>query len=132
MVKLKYPFLLDFYSMPGKQRIYEEMKRSSSGEREFYSGSLVRLQIEFVKHRSPKLKDVIRFCKYWKKETQLNIPSYAIELIAIKVWEDQGSPDSKSLKDLITAVFTTMMQFRHLAVAWYANYNSSLCEPIKT
>lgn len=104
--------------------IYSEMEAKTDFDRTFYSGSLVKLQIDFVKHQSAKLKDVIRFIKYWKKMNKLDLVSYAIELIVINVWENTNLPEEQSLKQLIIAVLTELMNFRTFAISWDDNYDS--------
>lgn len=104
--------------------IYSEMEAKTDFDRTFYSGSLVKLQIDFVKHQSAKLKDVIRFIKYWKKMNKLDLVSYSIELIVINVWENTNLPEEQSLKQLIIAVLTELMNFRTFAISWDDNYDS--------
>lgn len=62
------------YCEKGKHATYQEMKRQSNKNKEYYSSALSPLQTEFVqtKATTPSLKSLIRLVKYWKK-TQLKV-----------------------------------------------------------
>lgn len=121
---------IDIDDTEEKNDIYREMENKKDFGRTFYSGSLAKLQIDFVKHQSTKLKDVIRFLKYWKKTRELDIISYGIELISIHVWENEDLPEEQSMEELIIAVLTELMHFREFAISWDENYDSTFCEPM--
>lgn len=46
--------------------IYKEME-SATFFRDYYSAALSPLQIKFVSHVPPKVKNLIRLMKFWKK-----------------------------------------------------------------
>ena len=46
--------------------IYKEME-SAPFLREYYSAALTSLQIDFVSHIPPKVKNLVRLMKFWKK-----------------------------------------------------------------
>jgi hypothetical protein len=52
--------------------VYEEMRSESTKNREFYSASLVQLQVDFVSKQAANVKNLIRLVKYWNK-THLNV-----------------------------------------------------------
>ena len=53
--------------------IYKEMDSEPHSRRKFYSAALAPLQIEFVSHVPPKVKNLIRLMKFWKNSFKVSI-----------------------------------------------------------
>lgn len=47
--------------------IYKEMESAPVFLRDYYSAALTSLQIDFVSHIPPKVKNLVRLMKFWKK-----------------------------------------------------------------
>lgn len=86
----------------GLKTIYSELSALSSpacsaSEAQNYSVSLAPLQIKFVKGHNETVKRGIRLLKYWKQAKNLDLRSYAMELLAIHA---ARSGHEKSTKDV--------------------------------
>ncbi|KAK3577493.1 hypothetical protein CHS0354_026447 [Potamilus streckersoni] len=113
----------------GTAAVYGEMARSED-LRHYYSASLVKLQLNFVKVLPTKVMSLIRLVKHWRKS---ELPSdsgkgrwptsYILELIVIKKWEDAGRPERFDLKNLLHSFLQALVNYRDLKVVWYKNYD---------
>ncbi|KAL3868664.1 hypothetical protein ACJMK2_041442 [Sinanodonta woodiana] len=119
----------DVLGMHGQSAVYDEMFRSED-LRPYYSASLVKLQLNFVKVLPAKMTSLIRLVKYWRKS---ELPSdsgngrwptsYILELIVIRKWEDAGRPERFDLKRGLHSFLQALVNYRDLKVVWYQNYN---------
>ncbi|XP_072036194.1 2'-5'-oligoadenylate synthase 1A-like [Amphiura filiformis] len=119
----------------GKPQIYESMLPRGNFEREFYSASLVKLQVDFIKTKPVVVKELTRLVKYWNKEVvgsalkdKKPLPSsYPMELITILAWERAGSPTAfnrlQGFKAVISIIATELPTLRK---HWTCNYDESM------
>ncbi|KAL3868662.1 hypothetical protein ACJMK2_041440 [Sinanodonta woodiana] len=109
--------------------VYDEMLKSED-LRPYYSASLVKLQLKFVKVLPAKVMSLIRLVKHWRKS---ELPSgsgvgrwptsYILELIVIRKWEDAGRPERFDLKRGLHSFLQALVNYRDLKVVWDQNYN---------
>ena len=110
-----------------------EMLDCSDEDKRYYSAALVKLQVEFVKSKPAKVKDLIRLVKYWRKtciEDKVCGPrlptSYPLELITIFCWEDAGRPNSFDTRVGFKAVLQKLVDYNDIKIMWYKNYSEEL------
>nr|XP_022293878.1 2'-5'-oligoadenylate synthase 1A-like isoform X2 [Crassostrea virginica] len=112
--------------------IYKEMDLEPRFQH-FYSAALAPLQIDFVSQVPPKVKNLIRLMKFWKKtefEDSVSDPdrklpsSYLLELIVINEWKRAGSPQNFDLRKGFYQVLTAITNYRTMRLASTQNYTS--------
>ncbi|XP_038044085.1 2'-5'-oligoadenylate synthase 1A-like [Patiria miniata] len=90
--------------------LFETMMTRSSEDRELYSVSFAKSQVDFVKRQPGCVKELIRLVKNWAytelpEELQ---KSYPLELITIFKWQRAGKPESfnktRGLKDVLRSL----------------------------
>ncbi|XP_041359731.1 2'-5'-oligoadenylate synthase 1A-like [Gigantopelta aegis] len=76
---------LDITTTKSLLDIYSEMEQSDEDLRRYYSACLSRVQKNFVNENTQpaKVKNLIRFIKFWVKVEQIPLRSYFIELLVI-------------------------------------------------
>ncbi|XP_048249318.1 2'-5'-oligoadenylate synthase 1A-like isoform X2 [Haliotis rufescens] len=98
---------VDVLRAGSERSVYRQMETMGEHERSFMSVCLGPLQTEFVKTRPPRVKDLIRLVKHWKRTEDVDeLVSYSIELIVIKECETPGKLENFDLK----AGFTYVLQ----------------------
>jgi hypothetical protein len=108
------------------------MKAKDEDTKHFYSAALTELQVEFVKPKPSKVKDLIRLVKHWCKEYVVEnkkpadgfFPnSYLLEMVTIHAWEEAGSPNQFEMAVGFRAVMEKLRCHRKLDIVWYDNYD---------
>ncbi|XP_007900096.2 2'-5'-oligoadenylate synthase 1 isoform X1 [Callorhinchus milii] len=105
----------------------------SDGE---FSTCFTERQRLFVKNRPEQLKDLIRLVKYWYKmyvkprkhdlPPGIRLPKkYAVELLTIHAWEQNGSPDKFSMAQGFRTVLELICRYRDLCIYWSHYYKLS-------
>ncbi|XP_078322334.1 2'-5'-oligoadenylate synthase 1A-like [Crassostrea virginica] len=113
--------------------IYKEMDSEPHSRRKFYSAALAPLQIEFVSHVPPKVKNLIRLMKFWKnsfkgKKSKKQLPpSYLLELIVIGEWNRAKSPENFDLQKGFYHVLTAIRNYKEMGLVSTQNYTSHHC-----
>ncbi|XP_041358887.1 2'-5'-oligoadenylate synthase 1A-like [Gigantopelta aegis] len=76
---------LDITASKSLLDIYSEMEQSDEDLRRYYSACLSRVQKKFVNDNTQpaKVKNLIRFIKFWVKVEQVPLRSYFVELLVI-------------------------------------------------
>lgn len=110
--------LVDIKSFHTKMRVTSEAKRN------LYTPSLTKWQREFVKRdRTEQLKKLIRFVKYWKNVSiQTSPSSFALELLVIHLWSQDGSPVHFKLTNALKKVMETIAVPDHIRVEFVGEY----------
>lgn len=109
-------------------KIYDMMK-SNTSFCQAASAALAPIQRDFVKKVPPKVKQLIRLVKYWKKTCLQEMPkkryptSYPLELITIGAWQDAGSPENFDMRQGLYHVMLAMKNYRNLRRVWYEHYD---------
>lgn len=121
-----------YYDNP--RQIYERMKYDYSF-RETASAALAPLQRDFVQSKcygKPKIKQLIRLVKYWKRTcledgSSKRLPtSYPLELITIGEWEDAGKPGNFDMRQGLYHVMKALQNYKRIKRVWYDNYTEEL------
>ncbi|XP_072037151.1 2'-5'-oligoadenylate synthase 2-like [Amphiura filiformis] len=116
----------DNLTKEGKPKIYESMLRRTKDDREFYSASLVKLQVHFIKTKPVGVKELIRLLKYWNSQV-VGSARRPMELITILAWERVGSPRSFNRLQGFKAVLTIIAtELKTLNTYWTCNYDESM------
>ncbi|XP_072036193.1 2'-5'-oligoadenylate synthase 1-like [Amphiura filiformis] len=125
----------DNLTAAGKPQIYEAMLRRSKDDREFYSVSLVKLQVDFIKTKPGVVKELIRLVKYWNSQVVGSVlkgkwplpTSYPMELITVLAWERAGSPSSFNRLQGFKAVLSIIAtELPTLSKYWTCNYDEAM------
>ncbi|XP_076449110.1 2'-5'-oligoadenylate synthase 2-like [Babylonia areolata] len=106
--------------------VYQEMRFYPEGEKKAaqeLSVSLAHWQIDFVKPQGEAVKRVIRLLKFWKKEREVDIRSYTLELLTIH--EARAMGWAVGTNDLFRKVLTLLAHCRSIRVAFSDNYRSA-------
>ncbi|XP_072036191.1 2'-5'-oligoadenylate synthase 1-like [Amphiura filiformis] len=116
-------------------QIYESMLRRSKDDREFYSASLVKLQVDFIKDKPGVVKELTRLVKYWNSQVVGSVltdkrplpTSYPMELITVLAWERAGSPIAfnrlQGFKAVLKIIATEQSTLKK---HWTCYYNDSM------
>ncbi len=121
----------------GKPQIFESMLRRSKDDREFYSASLVKLQVEFIRSKPGAVKELTRLVKYWNSKVVASdladkwpLPnSYSMELITVLAWERAGSPERFNRLQVFKAVLTIIAtELPTLEKWWTDNYDDNMVD----
>ncbi|XP_072036190.1 2'-5'-oligoadenylate synthase 1A-like isoform X2 [Amphiura filiformis] len=121
----------------GLPAIYESILDRNIRERELYTASLVKLQMEFIREKPSAVKDLIRMVKYWNKYTvkpalydldPRTLPrSYPMELITIYTWEMAGEPKVfdrlQGFKAVMRVIAYRLSTLKHF---WTVNYDERM------
>ncbi|XP_052088251.1 2'-5'-oligoadenylate synthase 1A-like isoform X4 [Mytilus californianus] len=104
--------------------IHTQMRGTSEEKRNLYTPSLTKWQREFVKrHRTEQLKKLIRFVKYWKNVSiQTSPSSFALELLVIHLWSQDGSPVHFKLPNALKKVMETIAVPDRIRVEFVGEY----------
>ncbi|KAL8609119.1 hypothetical protein ACOMHN_046725 [Nucella lapillus] len=117
---------LDIGVYGSTEEVYKHMKAYPQGKvraAQEFSASLAPLQINFVKPQVEALKRVIRLVKLWKKENDVPIRSYTLELLTI---DTDKNYDWRDTEGLFRKVLTRLEDCRSIKVMFDDNYNSGL------
>ncbi|XP_078322331.1 2'-5'-oligoadenylate synthase 1A-like isoform X2 [Crassostrea virginica] len=113
--------------------IYKEME-SAPFLRDYYSAALTSLQIDFVSHIPPKVKNLVRLMKFWKKTnfeestSYQRLPSsFLLELIVINEWKRAGSPEDFDLRKGFYQVLSSITHYRTMRLAYTQHYKFHHC-----
>lgn len=129
----------------GVNNVYEAMRTRDQDIRGNYSACLVQLQAELFRIvGSTKLKSLIRFVKYWKKECEKQYKaqhrgervarwptSYVMEIVTLDSWSRAGSPNSFDMRKALYAVLRSVANHHHFQITLedrLLNYNRSMIE----
>ncbi|XP_030075680.1 2'-5'-oligoadenylate synthase 1 [Microcaecilia unicolor] len=119
-------------------RVYSNLLRTCP-EGGGFSTCFTELQRDFVKCRPTKVKSLIRLVKYWyksyfedKPEVKKLPPKYALELLTIRAWEEDGKKDDENTKfntaELFRKVLEMVLNYRTLCVYWLKYYDIDFLE----
>ncbi|XP_071804973.1 2'-5'-oligoadenylate synthase 1A-like [Asterias amurensis] len=114
-------------SFSDSSHMFNKMQQSSPGAREYYSPSLVKDQVEFVKKQPTAVKSLIRMVKVWAGQClpESLRKSYPLELLTIHMWERAGSPKSFKLARGFRCVITIFTSYcKYLQPVNWTNYYS--------
>ncbi|XP_078678965.1 2'-5'-oligoadenylate synthase 1-like isoform X2 [Branchiostoma floridae x Branchiostoma belcheri] len=109
-----------------RNEVYQSMRGQDSYK---YSASFVGLQVEFVRERPARLKNLIRLVKSWKKAQDDQFgkklgSSWLWELITIHVCETRvGSTSSFNMRQAFKLVMEAAVNYNSLR-AWWKTYYS--------
>lgn len=113
--------------------LYEQMEDGPRSLLPFYSASLAKLQVDFVRPIAPKLKNLIRLVKYWRKENvhagspDSRLPnSYVLELITIHLWGNEGRPERFNTLKAFHKVMETLANNQSIHAIWEVNYDEDM------
>ena len=113
--------------------LYEQMEDGPRSLLPFYSASLAKLQVDFVRPIAPKVKNLIRLVKYWRNENvhagspDSRLPnSYVLELITIHLWEIKGRPDRFNTLKAFHKVMETLANNQSIHAIWEVNYDEDM------
>ncbi|CAH1792684.1 unnamed protein product, partial [Owenia fusiformis] len=107
------------------ERVNAEMARQSEDVRKTYAACLTKEQLEFVRSKPAKVKDLIRLVKHWKETHVTGIPSpksYGMELLTIEAWKAGGSLQDFNTRKGFYYVLKKLESFGKL---WQTQKNSS-------
>lgn len=115
---------VNFGDLVNLRSIHTQMRIASEEVRNMYTPSLTKWQREFVKRdRTEQLKKLIRFVKYWKNESiQNSTSSFAIELLVIRLWSQDGSPVHFKLTNALKKVMETIAVPNHIRVEFVGEF----------
>ncbi|XP_040106761.1 2'-5'-oligoadenylate synthase 1-like isoform X2 [Oryx dammah] len=107
------------------QLIQECEKLRREGE---FSPCFTELQRAFLKERPAKLKSLIRLVKHWyqmcKKRHGKKLPSqYALELLTIYAWEQDGSKTKFRTAEGFRTVLELVLKHQDLCIYWEKYYD---------
>ncbi|XP_052085293.1 uncharacterized protein LOC127722640 [Mytilus californianus] len=104
--------------------IYQQMKANPE-QRDYYAKCLSPVQVSFVKNQPEKVKRAIRVTKDWAKSNEHKLPSYAIELLAIKTYEDFNRPEPGGITEekIVNGIFEQLKDCKNMKVEWDTNHN---------
>ncbi|XP_043295513.1 2'-5'-oligoadenylate synthase 1-like [Cervus canadensis] len=107
------------------QLIQECEKLGKEGE---FSPCFTELQRAFLKERPAKLKSLIRLVKHWylmcKKRHGKKLPSqYALELLTVYAWEQEGSKTNFSTAEGFRTVLELVLKHQDLCIYWKKYYD---------
>ncbi|CAI5797571.1 2' [Podarcis lilfordi] len=111
--------------MPDPQ-VYIRLIDSSRGQGGQFSPCFTELQKDFIRERPAKLKSLIRLVKYWYKQLpklQSKPPKYALELLAVYAWEQDGERTSFNMAEGFRTVLWLIQQYRDLCIFWTKYYD---------
>nr|XP_033811899.1 2'-5'-oligoadenylate synthase 3-like [Geotrypetes seraphini] len=109
-----------------------------------FSTCFTELQRDFVKDQPTKVKSLIRLVKYWykshfedKPEVKKLPPKYALELLTIHAWEEDGKKEKFKTDQVFHKVLELILNYETLCVYWSKYYDESFlklqlskCSPI--
>ena len=101
--------------------MFRDMLEIGNAGRQFYSASLVKRQLTFVKEQPSYVKELIRLVKFWANKflPEYLQKSYPLELITIRLWEEAGKPDRKLSKAQgLKSVLKVLTNLEELCVYW--------------
>ncbi|XP_052088305.1 2'-5'-oligoadenylate synthase 1A-like [Mytilus californianus] len=112
------------FSKEDLTNIYQQMKAHPE-QRDYLAKCVSPLQVSFVKDLPEKIKRAIRLTKYWAKTNKHKLPSYAIELLAIKTYEDFNRPEPGGIteKKIVNEIFTQLKDCKNMKIEWNTNYD---------
>ncbi|CAG2195750.1 OAS [Mytilus edulis] len=115
---------VNFGDLVNLRSIHTQMRIASEEVRNMYTPSLTKWQREFVKRdRTEQLKKLIRFVKYWKNESiQNSTSSFAIELLVIRLWSQDGFPVHFKLTNALKKVMETIAVPNHIRVEFVGEF----------
>lgn len=93
-----------------------------------FSTCFMELQQNFLKHREPKLKSLIRLVKHWYQLCKENLgkplpPQYALELLTVHAWES-GSRDCEfNTAQGFRTVLELVTKYQWLRIYWTLYYD---------
>ncbi|XP_071089278.1 2'-5'-oligoadenylate synthase 1A-like [Haliotis cracherodii] len=117
---------VDVLSAGSERSVYRQMEKMGEHERSFMSVCLGPLQLDFVKTRPPRVKDLIRLVKHWKCTEDVDeLVSYSIELIVIKECETSWKPENLDLKTRFTDVLQKIAAIDTMVIEWPECYDVS-------
>uniref|UniRef100_A0AC11C0R8 Uncharacterized protein n=1 Tax=Ovis aries TaxID=9940 RepID=A0AC11C0R8_SHEEP len=101
----------------------EKLRRESE-----FSPCFTELQRAFLKERPAKLKSLIRLAKHWyqlyKKRHGEKLPSqYALELLTIYAWEQEGSKTKFRTAEGFRIVLELVLKHQDLCIYWKKYYD---------
>ncbi|NP_001025017.2 2',5'-oligoadenylate synthetase 1 [Bos taurus] len=93
-----------------------------------FSPCFTELQRAFLKERPAKLKSLIRLVKHWyqqcKKRHGKKLPSqYALELLTIYAWEQEGSKTKFRTAEGFRTVLELVLKHQDLCIYWKKYYD---------
>ncbi|XP_066284330.1 2'-5'-oligoadenylate synthase 1-like [Branchiostoma lanceolatum] len=109
-----------------RNEVYQSMRGQDPYK---YSASFVGLQVEFVREKPARLKNLIRLVKSWKKAQDARFgrklgSSWLWELISIYVCETKvGSTSSFNMKQAFKMVMETVVNYSSLRALWTTYYS---------
>ncbi|XP_027240653.1 2'-5'-oligoadenylate synthase 1A isoform X1 [Cricetulus griseus] len=110
--------------------IYSRLIRecTSLGKEGEFSTCFTELQRNFLKHRPPKLKSLIRLVKHWyqlckEKLRELLPPQYALELLTVYAWERGSGVTEFNTAQGFRTVLELVTKYRQLRIYWTEYYD---------
>nr|XP_028566472.1 2'-5'-oligoadenylate synthase 1A-like [Podarcis muralis] len=107
-------------------QVYIGLINSSRGQGGQFSPCFTELQRDFIRERPTKLKSLIRLVKYWYKqlsELRSKPPKYALELLAVYAWEQDGEKTYFDMAEGFRTVLWLIQQYRDLCIFWTKYYD---------
>ncbi|XP_045152630.1 2'-5'-oligoadenylate synthase 3 [Echinops telfairi] len=104
----------------------------SGGQGGQYAACFAELRRNFVNTRPAKLKSLILLVKHWYHQVAAQNrgpasaalpPAYALELLTLFAWEQNGRKDSFNMARGLRTVLGLIQQHRKLCVYWTVNYD---------
>ncbi|XP_044307341.1 2'-5'-oligoadenylate synthase 1-like [Varanus komodoensis] len=113
----------------------------TKGEPGEFCTCFTELQRNFVKHRPPKFKGLLRLVKHWYKEYKKKLkqtdpssklPSkYALELLTVYAWQE-GTKEAEQFNTAegFCTVMNLLLQYQDLCIYWtkYYDFKNSIIE----
>ncbi|XP_041504169.1 2'-5'-oligoadenylate synthase 1A-like [Microtus oregoni] len=101
---------------------------TSLGKEGEFSTCFTELQRNFLKHRPPKLKSLIRLVKHWyrlckEKPRKPLPPQYALELLTVYAWERGSGVTEFNTAQGFRTVLELVTKYRQLRIYWTKYYD---------
>ncbi|XP_070807210.1 2'-5'-oligoadenylate synthase 3-like [Pituophis catenifer annectens] len=118
-------------SRPDPQIYVDLILTGKSGE---FSPCFTELQRDFIKEKTPKLKNLIRLVKHWYKEVcclekgfrvqeKSFPPKYALELLTVYAWEQGSGQDQFDTAEGFRTVLWLIEHYKEIRIYWTKYYD---------
>ncbi|XP_032240839.1 2'-5'-oligoadenylate synthase 1A isoform X2 [Nematostella vectensis] len=116
-------FQADVESYEGRRKLYSQMHREKGKDiLKYYSAAACKLQRDFIKELPSNVKDLILLVKKWRKNYQLGLSSYFMELVVVHEWQKAKKPERFDTKKGFKAIMEALYNYEELYAMWDKYY----------